>query len=97
MEEIKDTQIEAWKRQWGDVFKITVEDSVCYLRKPDRQTIKAVATLSQNDPIRSSEIMLENCWIVGDEAIKTDDAKFLAVAGQMAALVEVKTAELKKL
>lgn len=90
-------QIAAWKNVHKDIWKIEVENSVCYLRKPDRSTMKAVATIGGNDPIRANEILLENCWLGGDESIKTDDDKFFGVSGQLANIVEIKQAELKKL
>ncbi len=90
-------QILRWKGQYKDVYQIEVGDSVCYLRKPDRATMKAVASLGTNDPIRSNEVLLENCWIGGDESIKTDDDKFFGVSSQLANLIEIKQAELKKL
>ena len=90
-------QIQDWKRKYGDVYAIETEGSVCYLHKPDRSTMKAVAAVGMNDPIRSNEVLLENCWLGGDESIKTDDAKFFAVSPKLAELIEVKEAELKKL
>lgn len=90
-------QIQEWKRKYGDVYSIETGDSVCYVQKPDRSTMKAIAAVGMNDPIRSNEVMLENCWLGGDESIKTDDAKFFAVSPKLALLIEVKEAELKKL
>jgi hypothetical protein len=90
-------QIAVWKNLHGEVFEVRVDDSVAYLKKPDRAAIKAMAACAQSDPIRSSEVLLENCWLGGDETVKTDNGKFLAVSGTLSQLVEVKTAELKKL
>lgn len=90
-------QVNAWKQQHGDVYIVKVEGSAGYLRKPDRDTMKAVASIGSSDPVRSNEVLLENCWLGGDESIKTDDAKFFGVSATLAELVEVKAAELKKL
>ena len=90
-------KIAQWKQKHGDIFAVEVENSICYLHKPDRKTMKAVASIGQADPIRASEILLENCWIDGDPDIKTDDEKFFAVSKEMAKIIEVKQAELKKL
>jgi hypothetical protein len=90
-------QIAMWKNLHGDIFEARVDESIAYLRKPDRATIKAMAAVAQSDPIRASEVLLENCWLGGDETIKTDNGKFLAVSATLSQLVEVKTAELKKL
>ena len=90
-------QIQEWKRKHGSVYAIETGDSVCYLHKPDRSTMKAVAAVGINDPIRSNEVLLENCWLGGDESIKTDDEKFFSVSPMLAELIEIKEAELKKL
>lgn len=90
-------QIAQWKAQHKDVYQIEVDGSVCYLKKPDRSTLKAMASLGMSDPIRSNEVLLENCWLGGDASIKTDDEKFFGVSTKLAEIVEVKQAELKKL
>lgn len=90
-------QIEAWKKQFGDVYQVTVEERTCFLKKPTRKVISMATSVGQSDPIKFSELMLNNCWIAGDEDIKTNDELFLSVAGKLAELVEVKESELKKL
>ena len=80
-------KIAQWKNLHSEVFKVKVDDSVGYLKKPDRTTLKAITAVANTDPIRSSEILLENCWLGGDESIKTDDEKLLAVSGQLASVV----------
>lgn len=90
-------QIAHWKALHKDIYRIIVGDSICYLKKPDRTTMKAVASVGTNDPIRANEILLENCWLGGDSSIKTDDEKFFGVSQKLAELIEIKEAELKKL
>lgn len=90
-------QIESWKKKWGDVFCVTVGDKMAYLKRPSRQALSAAAVVGKNDPMKYNEILLNNCWLAGDEEIKTDDALFLGVSTKLGELVEVKEAELKKL
>ncbi len=90
-------KIAQWKALYRDIYEIEVDGSVCYLKKPDRATMKAVASVGTGDPIRANEILLENCWLGGDDNIKTDDDKFFGVSSQLANLIEIKQAELKKL
>ena len=47
--------------------------------------------------MKYNEIMLRNCWLAGDEEIKTDDALFLGVSAKLGELIDIKEAELKKL
>lgn len=89
-------QIEKWKKAHGSLFKAEVGESVCYLKTPDRKTMGYVATLG-NNPIRANEALLQNCWLGGDEAIKTDDELFFGVSAKLAEIVQVKDAEITKL
>ena len=100
MSELKGTataeQITEWKKKHGVVFKSVVGNSVCYLKKPDRKTMSYVATLG-NNPIRANEVLLENCWLGGDESIKADDEKFYGVSAKLNEIVAIKEAEITKL
>ena len=90
-------QIEAWKKQHGEIYAATVGDGICYLKKPSRKVLGYASFASKNNPLNFNEVMLNDCWLGGDESIRTDDAKFLGVSGVLAELIEVKEAELKKL
>lgn len=103
MAEIKNTtqataeQIEQWKKQYREVYQVTVDGKVCYLRKPNRKELSYASVAGKSDPMKFNEVILNQCWLAGDEEIKTDDSLFLGVSAQIAQLVEVKEAELKKL
>lgn len=90
-------QIEAWKRQHGKIFSVTVDDGVCYLKKPSRKALGYASFASKQDPLKFNEVILNDCWLGGDETIRTDDAKFLGISGVLADIIEVKEAELKNL
>lgn len=97
MSKITKEQIEQWKKQHGDVFEISVDGKVGFIKKPDRKTLSYAMTEAQTNPLGFAEIILENGWLGGDEAIKTDDSLFLAAAGQIDKIVKIKEAEVKKL
>ena len=88
-------QIAEWKRKHGELFEITVEGKSCILHRPTRQDLSYVSVVK--DPIKMSETMLNQLWVVGDEEIKTDDSLFLAAIQKMQEVLEVKEAEIKKL
>ena len=46
---------------------------------------------------KAYEIVLRDCWLAGDEEIKTDDTLFISASAKLADLIEVKEAELEKL
>lgn len=83
------------EKKYGDVFCVVVGDKVAYLKRPSRQALSAAAVVGKNDPMKYNEILLNNCWLDGDEEIKTDDSLFLGVSAKLGELVEVKEAELK--
>ena len=95
--EVSQEQIEAWKAKYQKVFCYEVDGKKIYFKQPDRKTIAAAGVIAKNDPMKYNEILLNNCWLAGDEDIKTDDALFLGVSAKLGELVEIKEAELKKL
>ena len=88
-------QIEEWKAKHGDLFEITVEGKNCVLHRPTRRDLSYVSVLT--DPIKMTEVMLNQLWVAGDEEIKTRDDLFLAASQKMQEVLEVKAAEIKKL
>lgn len=95
-------QIAEWKEKHGDVFAIKADDTtgkthICYLRTPKRRDISAASVAGKVDPLKFNETMLRQCWLGGDEEIRTNDRLFLAVSGKIADIVEVGEAELEKL
>lgn len=94
---ITSEQIEAWKKKHGDVYSVTVDGKTAYLKRPDRRGLSAAAVIGKTDPIKYNETLLNNCWLGGDDEIKTDDSLFLGASAVLAELVEIKEASLKKL
>lgn len=90
-------QIEAWKKQHGKVFAVKVDGHIGYLKKPDRKILSYATMAGSADPIKFNETLLNNCWLGGSDAIKTDDDLFLGVSGKLAELIQVKEAELVNL
>ena len=95
---ITQEQIEAWKKKHGEIFVIAFEDGKeVYLKKPDRKVLSFAMTKMQTNPLAFAETILNQCFIGGDEDVKTDDNYFLGAAAQLEGMMEVKQAELKKL
>lgn len=97
MSKITEKQICEWKEKHGDVFELTVEDLVGYFKKPSRKTLMFASTQIQTNPLKFNEILMEQCWLGGDEALVKDDNYFLAVSGKLGEIIEIKQAEIKKL
>lgn len=95
-------QIAEWKKQHGEVFFLKTEDGegkprICYLRTPKRRDLSAASVAGKVDPLKFNETILRQCWLGGDEAIRTDDRMFLSVSGKIPDILEVAEAELGKL
>ncbi|TAD83308.1 MAG: hypothetical protein EAY75_15005 [Bacteroidetes bacterium] len=97
MTEISPEQLQQWKKQHGDVYVVDVDGRKAWLKRPDRKTLSYAGSVATKDPIKFNEILLANCWLGGDEAIKTDDTLFLSVSQVLGTLVEVREATLVKL
>lgn len=93
--EFKKEQIEAWKKQHGDIYLITVEDKSCVLRKPTRQELSFVSGIT--DPMQFTETLLKQLWLGGDEDMQERDEYFLAISSKLDTVLKLKEAEVKKL
>jgi hypothetical protein len=90
-------QIKEWKTKFGDVFKITVDGKVAYFRKPSRKTLGYAAVAGKENPLKFNEVIMRDCFLGGDEEIKTDDTLFLSASSKIGDIIETKEAELEKL
>lgn len=90
--------IDTWKKKHGEIFLISFEDGKeVYLKKPDRKVLSLAMSKMQSNPLGFAETILNQCFIGGDEEIKTNDNYFFGAAAQLEGLIETKQAELKKL
>ena len=97
VEKTIEQKITEWKAKHGDVFQVEVDGRVAYLKRPDRKVLGAAAVTGKSDPMKYNEVILNNCWLEGDEEIRTNDPMFLGVSAQLAEIIEIKEATLKKL
>jgi hypothetical protein len=95
--EVTKEQINAWKKEHGDIFKITVEDKVAYFKKPSRKTLGFASMAGQSNPLKFNEVIMRDCFLGGDDEIKTDDTLFLSASAKLGEIIETKEAELEKL
>lgn len=90
-------QIAAWKKKHDDVFAYQADGKTCYLRRPGRDVIAAASVVGKEDPFKFAEIILTNCWLGGDDELRTEDRYFMGLSQKVSELVEIKVGELKKL
>lgn len=83
-----------WKALYGHYFELKIGDKTCYLKPLSRQVLGYSSI--QRDPVKRYEIILNELWLGGDEAIKTDDSYFLGTIPLLDRLIEVRSGEIKK-
>lgn len=83
------------KHKLSEINVIKSGDKYCYLKTPTRQIYKMAVSMGETR-IDEAEIILENCWLAGDEEFKTDDSLFISCIPQFLSLLEIKEVELKK-
>jgi hypothetical protein len=54
-------------------------------------------TKMQSNPLGYAEVILNQCFLGGDEEVKTNDDYFFGAAAQLEQMIEAKNAALKKL
>lgn len=88
----------------GAVLCFEMEDEegnpvVGYFKKPSRQQLMAVISLSTKDAAKGSEVLFNACFLkeVSNPLILEDDACYLAALGQTGSLIEMKEVTLKKI
>ena len=97
-------QIDAWKatieKKYGPNAKLhsyQVDDKICYLRSVDRDTYSAAAAKVSSSPAKFNDVVIENIWLGGDEAIKTDDRYYFGLIDFVEELMAKKKGSLKTL
>ena len=98
MSKVTQEQIDQWKKKHGEIFKLDFEDGKeAFLKKPDRKIMSYAMTKMQSNPLGYAEVILNQCFLGGDEEVKTNDDYFFGAAAQLEQMIEAKNAALKKL
>ncbi len=94
-------QISQWKAKHGKIVCIEVEDGddlhLGYFHRPKLETMAAVTKVAKTDEVKSSEIMFDNCWVDGSDAIRKDAILFLEATKQLGAMLSSCRSRLKNL
>ena len=84
MENTEEKFIEELKAKHGQIYLIEFEDGKkAYLKKPSRNVLSMAMTKMQSNPLGFAETILNQCFVAGDEEVKTSDEYFLGAAGQL--------------
>lgn len=98
---VADEQIQQWKNRYGKVVRIEVQDDgdthVGYFHRPKLEDMSAIMKLAKTDELKSSEVMFNNCWLGGSEAMRHDAILFIETTKQLATMLGSCRSSLKNL
>lgn len=101
---ITDAQLQSWKKRWGAIYQIDVplddegeKVATAWFKKPGIDVISASARFMESDPVKGVNIIMESCWLGGDEVIREDDEARLSCMQSLGKLLTIRTSSIKKL
>lgn len=70
-------QIGRWKAQYGKVFKYTAREGdkewVGYFKPITPEVLDAYEKMSKKSQLQGDNVVMESCWLGGDEEVKKRD------------------------
>jgi hypothetical protein len=97
-------QIKEWKKQYGDIHVVSTDIKegnrvTCYLKPvTERHQYAAIYSyIGANKLVEAGELILKNCWLGGDEIIKTNDKVNVSVAMAAYQAMDLPTSHVKKI
>lgn len=91
-------QIESHKQKHGSVYRYTSKDGkAALLRSPDLDIIDACRTLSGGSSVKFDKALVNNCWIEGDEELRSVTKYQLGLFEWLGGIVEKVDGELEEL
>lgn len=98
LEQIIEATVKELKAKHGlkEIFVVESDGLVGYIKRPSRDQLKYAMSVSQNDPLGMTELILEGGWLAGDEALKSEDKYFLDISSQIDTIIETTSVTIKK-
>ena len=90
-------QIAEWKKKYGEIFQITADDKAGYIRAPKRSEVGIATSYQATNPFKSTEFILQNCWLGGADELISEDKYFYGLNAQLMDVIEVAETKIKKL
>jgi hypothetical protein len=90
-------QLDEWKRLYGKIKGYGADGKVAVFRPATIQILDACRTISQGSIIKYDVALIENCWLGGDEELKTEDRYLLGLINWGAELIESVAGEMVEL
>jgi hypothetical protein len=100
---LDEEKIKMLKHQYGKLILVELEQEgeqpaeQFVFKKPNMATVSAASRFTQNDPMRATLILFNDCLVWGDKTIVDDPEKFLSVSQHMQDLLKVRVSNVKEL
>lgn len=98
---VTEADIIKWKNQHGKVMLVEIEESDtvhhAYFKRPTLNTMAAVTKVGKTNEVESAKIMLNDCWLGGSDAVKSDVVLFMEATKQLSKIFDSCTSRLKNL
>lgn len=91
-------QIKKYKDEHGTLYRYTADDGKsCLLRSPDLNILDACRTVSGGSSIKFDQALVENCWVDGDEELKTVDKYQMGLFDWLGSIIQKVDGQLEEL
>jgi hypothetical protein len=94
-------QKDQWKKENGRVFVLeaTAEGKtyMAYIRRPKRNEYSYALARMQKDPMEYVGSIMRNCWLGGDEEMKTEPGLLVGIMPQLDEVVGAAEVSVKEL
>jgi len=77
-------------------YKVIIDNKSCIIRKPRIAELSSLFNTMEKDSVSAIGLLLNTCWVEGDEDIKTNDDYILSLMPLLEKVVSVRSATLKK-
>lgn len=89
------------KANHGKIVFIEVQDGdemhACYCKRPGWEALSAMTKIAKTDEVKAARTLLDNCWVGGSDAVRSDAVLSMVASGQLGGLLTSVKASLKNL
>jgi hypothetical protein len=80
MENTLPKEVQDAKAKYGAILHVPFSDGrEIYLKQPDKKVLGLAYAKGAKDPLGVAEVLLANCWIAGNDTVKTDVGCLIAI------------------
>ena len=91
-------QIDDWKKKYGGVYCYVSDDMrIGYFQNPTLQILDRCEMQCSGSKQRFNKLMVESCWLGGDETLKQSEKHLLGLYKWLPSLIEITEGILAKL